>query len=287
MVAENIMTSDKNKYLVSTNWLEKKLNDPDVRIIDASWYLPDLKRSPYDEYRENHITGALFFDLDEFSDPNSKLPHMALDPDLFGKKIETFGINTKKSKVIVYDGLGLFSSARLLWLFHLYGFSNVFILDGGLPKWVEEKKSVDSKLKIFDRSCFPVFYRKELVVGLDQVRACVGSNEIQIIDARPPKRFAGLVPEPRKGVRRGNIPGSINLYYGDLFNADNTLKPNKSLKKIVESVGIDLEKSLITSCGSGVTAAILYVVLKGLGAKRVSVYDGSWCEWGSVERQTV
>ncbi len=276
------MTTDRNKYLVSTDWLASQLGNPDLRVIDASWYLPDLNRCAQKEYNENHITGALFFDLDEFSDHNSLLPHMALDPESFVKKIQVFGINANCT-VVVYDGLGIFSSARLLWLFHLYGFNKVFILDGGFPKWSSENRPVDSKVKNFEKFRLPALYREELVVDLNQVRCSIGSNDVQIVDARPLKRFLGAVAEPRKGVRRGNIPSSINLFYGDLIDPGNTLKSNTELRKIVKRVGINLKKHLITSCGSGVTAAILYVVLKGLGAKRVSVYDGSWCEWGSVE----
>ena len=226
------MTKNRNKYLVSTNWLGSQLGNPELRIIDASWYLPDLSRSPHREYDENHITGASFFDLDEFSDQNASLPHMALDPESFAKKIEVFGISTNCT-VVVYDGSGIFSAARLLWLFHLYGFSNAFILDGGFPKWLSENRSTDSKIKIFEKSHFPISYKDELVVDLNQVRGSIESSDVQIVDAR-------------------------------------------------QRAGINLEKRLITSCGSGVTAAILYIVFKGLGAKRVSVYDGSWCEWGSV-----
>ena len=274
------MASRRNQYLVSTDWLEEQLKNPNLRIIDASWYLPNLKRSPHIEFKENHIPGAKFFDLDEFSDSKSNLPHMALNCEEFSKKIQIFGIS-KKSKVVIYDGLGLFSAARLLWLFHLYGFENAFILDGGFPKWILEKRLTDSRIKEFKHLNFPVTYKSDLVVTLDQVKDCLGSNKIQIVDARPPERFKGLIPEPRKGVRSGNIPGSINLFYGDLINSDMTLKPNNILKNIIDKAGIDLEKQLITSCGSGVTATILYIVFKGLGAKGVSVYDGSWCEWGS------
>tara|TARA_B100001996_G_scaffold179358_1_gene136982 strand:+ start:1782 stop:2630 length:849 start_codon:yes stop_codon:yes gene_type:complete len=278
------MTKDRNKYLVSTHWLERQLGNPELRIIDASWYLPDLSRSGSKEYRKNHITGASFFDLDEFSDQNSSLPHMALDPKSFAKKIEVFGISANCT-VVVYDGLGIFSAARLLWLLHLYGFGNAFILDGGFPKWLSENRSTDSKIKTFENSHFPISYKDELVVDLNQVRGSIESSDIQIVDARPTNRFLGSVAEPRAGVRRGNIPSSINLFYGDLINPDCTLKPNTVLRKIVQKAGINLEKRLITSCGSGVTAAILYIVFKGLGAKRVSVYDGSWCEWGTVDHE--
>ena len=276
------MTGFKNQYLVSTDWLDKQQGHPDLRIIDASWYLPSLKRCPYEEFVERHIPGATFFDLDEFSDPSSSFPHMALDPEVFSKKIEIFGIS-KKSIVIVYDGLGLFSAARLLWLFHLYGFRNVFVLDGGLPKWLLEKKSTESSIRRFNPLPFTISYNADVIVDMEELSGLLRSNEVQIVDARSPERFEGLVPEPRKGLRRGNIPGSINLYYGDLINTDNTLKENDVLGRIIQGAGIDLEKRLIASCGSGVTAAILYIVFKSLGAKRVSVYDGSWCEWGSIK----
>ena len=276
------MTLIRNEFLVSTEWLDRQLLNPNLRIIDASWYLADLNRFPLEEYKERHIPGASFFDLDKFSDADSNVPHMALDPESFSKKIEVFGINPN-CIVVVYDGLGLFSAARLLWLFHLYGFTNVFILDGGLPKWLSENRAVDSKIVMHEQCHFLPSYCKELVMDLDQMVACIGSIDVQIVDARPHKRFEGLVREPREGIRSGKIPSSVNLFYGDLIGEDNTLKPTQALEKIVKSLGINLDKHIVASCGSGVTAAILYIVFKGLGAKRVSVYDGSWCEWGSVD----
>ena len=276
------MTLTRNEFVVSTEWLDGQLLNPNLRIIDASWYLADLNRFPLEEYKERHIPGASFFDLDKFSDADSNVPHMALDPESFSKKIEVFGINPN-CIVVVYDGLGLFSAARLLWLFHLYGFTNVFILDGGLPKWLSENRAVDSKIVMHEQCHFLTSYCKELVMDLDQMVACIGSIDVQIVDARPHKRFEGLVPEPREGVRSGKIPSSVNLFYGDLIGEDKTLKPTQTLEKIVKSLGINLDKHIVASCGSGVTAAILYIVFKGLGAKRVSVYDGSWCEWGSID----
>ena len=276
------MTLTKNEFLVSTEWLDRQLLNPNLRIIDASWYLPDLNRSPLEEYKERHIPRASFFDLDEFSDADSNIPHMALDPESFAKKIEAFGIHPICT-VVVYDGLGLFSAARLLWLFHLYGFTNVFILDGGLPKWLSENRAVDSKIVMHEKCHFLTSYCKDLVMDLDQMVASIGSNDVHIVDARPHKRFEGLVREPREGVRSGKIPSSVNLFYGDLIGEDKTLKPTQALEKIVKSLGINLDKHIVASCGSGVTAAILYIVFKGLGAKRVSVYDGSWCEWGSID----
>mgnify|MGYP001308802967 FL=1 len=276
------MTLTRNEFVVSTEWLDGQLLNPNLRIIDASWYLADLNRFPLEEYKERHIPGASFFDLDEFSDADSNIPHMALDPESFSKKIEVFGINPN-CIVVVYDGLGLFSAARLLWLFHLYGFTNVFILDGGLPKWLSENKAVESKIVMHEQCHFLTSYCKELVMDLDQMLACIGSNDVHIVDARSHKRFEGLVPEPREGVRSGKIPSSVNLFYGDLIGEDYTLKPTQALEEIVKSLGINLNKHIVASCGSGVTAAILYIVFKGLGAKRVSVYDGSWCEWGSID----
>ena len=274
------MMADKNKYLVSTDWLAEHLKKEHLRVIDASWYLPSEGRSPSEEYKKSHIPTAIYFDLDSFSDQESSLPHMATTPEIFSNKIEKFGI-AENSIVVVYDGLGIFSAARLLWLFHLYGFENVFILDGGLPKWLSERKPTSSAIEPVIPRSFPVKYNEDLVVEFNMVASVIESETVQIVDARPPGRFKGLSKEPRPGVRPGNIPGSINLFYGNLFNNDKTLKSDKELMELINLAGIDLKKHLITSCGSGVTAAILYFVFKGLGAKKISIYDGSWCEWGS------
>ena len=268
-----------NKYFVSTNWLEQRLNDSSVRIIDASWYLPNVDRSGLKEFESKHIPGASFFDLDNFSDANSDLPHMALNEKDFSNKFEIFGIKQNQN-IIVYDGLGLFSAPRLLWLLHLYGFHNVFILDGGFPKWISENKPTNKEVLNFKPCKLNFSYDKNLVVSMEFVMKYLNSQDIQIIDARSSSRFLGIEKEPRKGLRSGHIPNSINLYYGDVLNSDYTLKSNDILKNKIDELGIDLTKHLITSCGSGVTASILYVIFKGLGAKRVSVYDGSWCEWG-------
>ncbi len=275
------MYPSDNKYFVSTNWLEQRLNDPEIRIIDASWYLPNVDRSAKKEYKNLHIPGAGFFDLDNFSDNNSDLPHMALGEKEFSNKFKIFGIKQNQS-IIVYDGLGLFSSARLLWLLHLYGFHNVFILDGGFPKWIFENKPINNEVINFKPENIYFSYNKELIVSMDFVMKSLNSKDIQIIDARSSNRFIGIEKEPRKGLRSGHIPNSINLYYGDLINSDYTIKSNEVLKNKIDKLGIDLNKHLITTCGSGITASILYTIFKGLGAKRVSVYDGSWCEWGSL-----
>ncbi len=270
-----------NRYFVSTNWLEQRLNDTKIRVIDASWYLPNVDRSGLKEYENRHIPGASFFDLDKFSDANSNLPHMALEEKIFSNKFESFGILPNQI-IIVYDGSGLFSSPRLLWLLHLYGFHNVFILDGGLPKWINENKPTNQDTFNFKPNKLNFSYDQNLIVSVEFVMNSLNSKDIQIVDARSSNRFKGIEKEPRKGLRSGHIPSSINLYYGDVINPDFTLKSKEVLKDKIEKLGIDLNKHLITTCGSGVTASILYVIFKGLGAKKVSVYDGSWCEWGSL-----
>ena len=275
------MYPSNNKYFVSTNWLEQRLNDTKIRVIDASWYLPNVDRSGLKEYENRHIPGASFFDLDKFSDANSNLPHMALEEKIFSNKFESFGILPNQI-IIVYDGSGLFSSPRLLWLLHLYGFYNVFILDGGLPKWINENKPTNQDTFNFKPNKLNFSYDQNLIVSVEFVMNSLNSKDIQIVDARSSNRFKGIEKEPRKGLRSGHIPSSINLYYGDVINPDFTLKSKEVLKDKIEKLGIDLNKHLITTCGSGVTASILYVIFKGLGAKKVSVYDGSWCEWGSL-----
>ena len=275
------MNSCDNKYFVSTNWLHERLDNPKIRILDASWYLPHVKRSGFNEFKNKHIPGASFFDLDYFSNMNSKFPHMAINEKDFASRFEIFGITPDQS-IIVYDGWGLFSAPRLLWLMHLYGFHNVFILDGGLPKWIRENKPTNKEIPKFKPYKLDLTYEKNLIVTKDFVSKSLNSKDIQIIDARSSERFKGIQKEPRKGLRSGNIPGSINFYYGDVLNTDFTLKSNEALKDKIKQLGIDLKKHLITTCGSGVTAAILYVIFKDLGVKKISLYDGSWCEWGSL-----
>ena len=270
---------DDPKTLVSTQWLEDNLQDPDLRILDASWYLPTQNRDPKAEYDAEHIPGARFFDIDEISDLRSDLPHMVPPVEKFMSRMRAMGIGDGH-QVVVYDGSGLFSAARVWWLFRLMGQTKVAVLDGGLPKWkAEGRKTTDAEPIIRDRHMI-VDRQNHMVKDVTQVARASKLDDHAIIDARAPERFRGEAPEPREGLRSGHIPNARNVFYKSLLNADGTMKPVEELRTIFEAAGVDLSKPAITTCGSGVTAAVLSLALERIGKTDHSLYDGSWSEWG-------
>ncbi len=271
--------SDDPKTLVSTDWLAQHLKDPDLRLVDASWYLPDMGRDPKAEYNAAHIPGARFFDIDEISDARSDLPHMAPPAEKFMSRMRAMGIGDGH-QVVVYDGAGLMSAARVWWLFKLMGQDNVAVLDGGLPKWVAEGRKTEDMPPIPRDRHITVRFQNHLVRDVTQVAQASKLKDPQIVDARSSGRFRGDEPEPREGLRAGHIPGSRNLPYTDLLNADKTMKSVDQMKAAFEAAGIDLSRPVITSCGSGITAAVLALALELMGHKNWSLYDGSWAEWG-------
>ena len=271
--------ADNPKTLVSTDWLVQHLKDPDLRVLDASWYLPDAGRDPKAEYDAAHIPGARFFDIDDISDARSDMPHMAPPAEKFMSRMRALGVGDGH-QVIVYDGAGLLSAARVLWLFRLMGQENVAVLDGGLPKWQAEGHPVEDMPPIARDRHMTVRFQNHLVRDVTQVAQASKLKDPQIVDARSAARFRGEAPEPREGLRAGHIPGSRNLPYTDLLNDDKTLKSTQDIKTIFEAAGIDLSRPVITSCGSGITAAILALALERIGHANWSLYDGSWAEWG-------
>ncbi|AXI48317.1 3-mercaptopyruvate sulfurtransferase [Sulfitobacter sp. SK012] len=271
--------TDDPKTLVSTAWLAKHLKDPDLRLLDASWYLPDAGRDAKAEYNDGHIPGARFFDIEDISDARSDLPHMAPPVEKFMSRMRALGVGDGH-QVVVYDGAGLLSAARVWWLFKLMGQANVAVLDGGLPKWVAEGNALEDMPPIPRDRHMTVRLQNQLVRDVTQVAHASKLGDPQIVDARAASRFRGDAPEPREGLRAGHIPGARNVPFGDLLNSDKTMKSVDATRTIFETAGVDLSKPIITSCGSGVTAAILALALERLGHNAWSLYDGSWAEWG-------
>jgi len=266
--------------LVSTDWLLEHIDAPDIRIVDASWYMPDEGRDPRAEYAEEHIPGAVFFDIDEIADLDNPLPHMLPPQEKFASRVRKLGLGDG-NRIVVYDGAGLFSAARVWWMFRVFGHEDVAILDGGLPKWKRENKPLSDMPEMSRERHFTARMNATMVRDLGQMKANLEAGREQVIDARSPDRFSGKEPEPREGVRSGHIPGSCNLHYRALLNSDGTMLRDDALRKAFVNAGIDLNKPVVTSCGSGVTAAILALGLHMLGHRQVALYDGSWVEWGS------
>ena len=267
------------KVLVSTDWLSTRLSDPEIRILDATWYLPNVDRDAKAEYDQSHIPNARFFDIDEVSDHRSDLPHMVPPVEKFMSKVRKLGVGDGH-QIIIYDSHGLFSAARVWWLFKVMGQKNVAVLDGGLPKWLREGRTVDSSPPLIrDRHMF-VKYHDEMVKDVTQVSSASKLGDYEILDARSAGRFRGEEPEPRPGLRAGHIPGSKNIFYGDLLNEDGTLKSQDELVEHFKAKAVNLDKPVITSCGSGVTAAIINLALDRIGKTDHALYDGSWTEWG-------
>ena len=267
------------KVLVSTDWLSSRLSDPEIRILDATWYLPNVDRDAKAEYDQSHIPNARFFDIDEVSDHRSDLPHMVPPVEKFMSKVRKLGVGDGH-QIVIYDSHGLFSAARVWWLFKVMGQKNVAVLDGGLPKWLREGRTVDSSSPLIrDRHMF-VKYHDEMVKDVTQVSSASKLGDFEILDARSAGRFRGEEPEPRPGLRAGHIPGSKNIFYGDLLNEDGTLKSQDKLVEHFKAKAVNLDKPVITSCGSGVTAAIINLALDRIGKTDHALYDGSWTEWG-------
>ncbi len=271
--------TDDPKTLVSTAWLAAHLKDPDLRIFDASWYLPDMGRDAKAEYAAGHIPGARFFDIDEISDHRSEMPHMAPPVEKFMSRMRAMGVGDGH-QVVVYDGAGLFSAARVWWLFRLMGQKNIAVLDGGLPKWKAEGHPVTSEPPVIRDRHMTVKYEGHRSRDVTEVARAAKLGDHAIIDARAPARFRGEAPEPREGLRAGHIPNSRNVFFKDLLNDDGTMKPPTTLRTIFMDAGVDLKKPAITTCGSGVTAAVLSLALERIGKTDHALYDGSWSEWG-------
>jgi thiosulfate/3-mercaptopyruvate sulfurtransferase len=266
--------------LVSTDWLAEHLGDPNLVVLDGSWHMPAEGRDAKAEYGAAHIPGAVFFDIDAISDHANPLPHMLPTPQDFATAVRRLGVEAA-STIVVYDTVGVFSAPRVWWSFRAMGHAKVFVLDGGLKKWVAEGHPVEAGWHEPEHGEFKAHAAPGLVADLDAVRAALSSGDAQLVDARSATRFRGDAPEPREGLRAGHMPGAHNVPWSGVVTADGTLAAPAQLMAAFESAGVDPAETIITTCGSGITASILALALARLGREDVAVYDGSWSEWGA------
>ena len=264
---------------VTTDWLAAHLNFPDLAIIDGSWHLPPLKRDAQAEYLAAHIPGAVFFNIDQIADLSTGLPHMMPDPVFFSEAMKLLGLGDGM-QFVVYDQSGLFSAPRVWWMLKTFGAKDVKILEGGLPKWIAEGRSTDAgSVKRQPRNFTARLDHSSIARQADVVMA-LDTGRLQVVDARPADRFRGEAPEPRAGVKSGHMPGSLNLPFPKII-ANGALKSGAEIEQAFSAAGVDLDRPVITSCGSGVSAAILALAIEETGHHVAGIYDGSWAEWGS------
>lgn len=262
------------RNLISIDQLAQHLAE--YKLVDASWYLPNDGRDGRKLHEQAHIKGAVFFDIDEISDQGSDLPHMVPSAQEFAAKTGQLGLSDQ-DQIVIYDQMGLFSAPRVWWLFKLMGHQNVYVLDGGLPAWIAQGHATTDQITDPIAVTYHAQMQPNWVINADDVLA----SKAQILDARPEARFKGEAPEPRPNTRSGHIPNSKSLFFKRVLNEDGTLKSANDIATLLTSQAIDPEKPIITSCGSGVTAAVLWLALTEAGAKHIQLYDGSWSEWGS------
>jgi thiosulfate/3-mercaptopyruvate sulfurtransferase len=266
--------------LISTEQLARQLDAPDLRVVDATWYMPSQGRNARAEYEACHIPGAVFFDIDEIADTDSDLPHMLPSPEKFAARVRKLGLGDG-NRIVVYDRHGLMSAARVWWMFRVFGHKDIALLDGGLPKWMAEGRPTEDRPPQPRERHFTARYNHLMVRDIEQIRDNLSSKREQVVDARAAGRFTGRETEPWPGRRSGHIPGSLNVPYTDLLHSENkTLLPGEAIAARFRRAGVALSKPIVTSCGSGVTAAVLAFGLHLIGHDNVALYDGSWAEWG-------
>ena len=263
---------------VSTEWLDAHLGDPDLRVIDASWHLPTTARKGNREFLEGHIPGAVFFNIDVIADVSTGLPHMLPKAEAFAKAAGELGLGDGM-RFVIYDTLGLFAAARVWWTLRAFGARDVFILEGGLPKWTHEARALEAGEARPKPAVFTPKFTSAMVAGVEEVKAALATGSAQVVDARPADRFKGLAPEPRPGLRSGHMPGALNLPFGEVL-AKGALKPLAELRAVMSAHGVDLSRPVVTTCGSGVTAAVIALAIEEAGGTIAGLYDGSWSEWG-------
>ncbi|MBB5534592.1 3-mercaptopyruvate sulfurtransferase [Rhizobium giardinii] len=273
------MSEQKSAFVLSADWLEQRLNDPTVKIIDASWYLPAQKRDPKAEYAAAHIPGAVFYDQDAIADLTSGLPHTVPSPAAFADAVGKLGVS-ETDTIVVYDGPGIFTAPRVWWLLRTMGAKSVFVLDGGMDGWKAEGRPMTADVPAPVVVKFQPQFNAAAITSFAEMVDIVATGKRQIADARGAARFTGDEAEPRPGMRSGHMPGAKSLPSG-VFSTGGKLKSLSALRETIESAGIDLEKPVVTTCGSGITAAIIMLALQSLGHTDNKLYDGSWSEWGS------
>lgn len=267
--------------VVSTAWLSDRLRSPDVRVVDGSWHMPAEARNGREEYLQVHIPGAVFFDIDAIADRTSDLPHMLPTPQAFAQAAGELGLS-RAADIVIYDVHGIRSAARVWWTLRAMGYEKVYVLDGGLRKWMAEGRPVEAG-EVYPRAVeVAAAFDPDLVRSADDVRAILAEGSARMVDARSAARFRGEAPEPRAGLRSGHMPGAGNVPWEQVVAEDGTLRPADELKAVFADAGIDLAKPIVTTCGSGVTASVLALALARLGLDRTAVYDGSWTEWGGL-----
>lgn len=270
-------------WLVETDWLAEHLNAPDVVILEATMHLPGVPRDAAAEFRETHIPGAMFFDIEDLSDHDSDLPHMLPSPAKFSSRVRKMGIGDGM-RVVVYDRTNMSGAARAWWMFRVMGASDVAVLNGGFGKWQAEGRPVQGgEARPRSERHFTARMNSGLVRDLDDMKGLVANGRMQILDARAPGRFAGKDREPRDVPRLGHMPGAKNVPFNELLNADGTMRAPEELRAILAAKGVDLDKGAVASCGSGVTACVIALACATIGNPTVAVYDGSWVEWSGAE----
>jgi thiosulfate/3-mercaptopyruvate sulfurtransferase len=272
-------TIPQDTFFVSTAWLAENLDAPDLAVIDGTFFLPDEKRDAKAEYLEGHIPGAVFFDIDAIADHTTNLPHMLPHPENFAEAMENLGLGDGL-RFVVYDASNLQGGARVWWTLRVFGARDVKILAGGLPRWRAEGRPLEQGLVRRVPRRFTADFDSASVAGAETVKRASEAGSAQILDARAAARFSGMAAEPRPGLRSGHIPGSLNLPWRDVVQSGE-IKPAGEIKTLMAQAGVDIERPVITSCGSGVTAAILVLALASVGKSDVALYDGSWAEWGA------
>jgi thiosulfate/3-mercaptopyruvate sulfurtransferase len=268
-----------SRWLVSTDWLATRLTSSDTTVVDGSFYLPALKRDAAAEYLAGHIPGAVRFDIDAIADHSNPLPHMLPSAEQFAREAGALGI-ADTDTIVVYDGIGLGGAPRVWWTFRIFGASNVFILDGGLPKWKAEGRPLETGTAARAPRKFAAKLDTAVVAGLADIEGALAQKSAQVVDARPADRFRGEAPEPRPGLRPGHMPGALNVPSTGLVENGRLIAPAR-IAQAFAAGGVDLDKPIITSCGSGVTAATLWFALDAIGKAPKALYDGSWSEWGA------